>query len=153
MVAQAEAGDEEGRVLVGIEVGDQGPRFVGRAILAVNVDLRAVVRGNLDGQAAVARPLDGRQFRKGDALDRERKPRIAAITLAIGWSDEFSIGGGFKIGATVGFLVWFGVDFIQYGWTNLSNLTATIVDPLLEIIRSGFVGAVIGGVLGKMKEN
>jgi len=76
----------------------------------------------------------------------------ALVTLAIGWSGEFSIAGGFKIGATVGFLVWFGVDFIHYGWLNLSNLTATIADPALEIVRTGVVGAVIGGVLGKMKE-
>jgi len=77
----------------------------------------------------------------------------ALITLAIGWSDEASIVGGLKIGATVGFLVWLGVDFIHYGWFNLSNLTATIADPALEIVRTGIVGAVIGGVLGKMKDS
>jgi hypothetical protein len=44
------------------------------------------------------------------------------------------------------------VDFINYGVFNLSNLTVTIVDPLLEVVRTGIVGAVVGGVLGKMKE-
>ena len=76
----------------------------------------------------------------------------ALVTLAIGWSGESSIGGGFKIGATVGFLVWFGVDFVHYAYFNLSNLTATIADPALEIVRTGVGGAVIGAVLGKMTE-
>jgi hypothetical protein len=52
----------------------------------------------------------------------------------------------------VGFLVWFGVDFILYGIENVSNLTATIVDPLLEIIRTGIGGTVIAAVLGKIKD-
>ncbi len=77
----------------------------------------------------------------------------ALVTLAIGWSGESSIGGGAKIGATVGFLAWFGVDFVLYGVTNMSNLTVTIVDPLLEIVRTGVVGAVVGGVLAKMEDS
>jgi len=77
----------------------------------------------------------------------------ALVTLAIGWSGESSIAGGFKIGATVGFLVWFGVDFIFYGYFNLSNLTATIADPALEIVRTGIGGAVVGAVLGSMAES
>lgn len=77
----------------------------------------------------------------------------ALVTLAIGWSGESSIGGGFKIGATVGFLVWFGVDFLHYAHFNLSNLTATIADPALELVRTGIGGAVIGAVLGKTAES
>jgi hypothetical protein len=71
------------------------------------------------------------------------------VTLAVSWAGGSSVGEGFKLGATVGFLVWFGVDFIQYGVTNIGNLTATIVDPLLEIVRSGIGGAVIAVVLGR----
>ena len=63
------------------------------------------------------------------------------------------MAGGFKIGAIVGFLVWLGVDFIFYGSTNLSNLTATIADPVLEIIRTGIGGAAIGAVLGRSAES
>ncbi len=75
----------------------------------------------------------------------------ALVTLAVGSRAASStIGGGFKIGAIVGFLVWFGVDFIHYGITNVSNLTATIVDPLLETVRTGIVGAVIAAVLGRL---
>lgn len=74
----------------------------------------------------------------------------ALVTLAIESQDGPStILGGFKIGAIVGFLIWFGVDFIYYGYSNISNLTATIVDPLLEIVRTGIGGGVIVAVLGR----
>ena len=53
----------------------------------------------------------------------------------------------------MGFLVWFGVDFILYGSWNISNLTATIVDPLLEIVRTGTGGAAIAAVLGKKRDS
>ena len=74
----------------------------------------------------------------------------ALVTLAVGRrAGSSTIVDGFKIGAIVGFLVWLGVDFIDYGLTNISNLTATIADPLLEIVRTGIGGAVIAAVLGR----
>ena len=80
-------------------------------------------------------------------------PSLAAlVTLGVGsQAGGATIMNGFKVGAIVGFLVWFGVDFIHYGAFNLSNLTATIVDPLLKIVRTGIGGAVIALVLGKLK--
>ena len=50
----------------------------------------------------------------------------------------------------MGFLMWFGVDFIHYGIGNLPNLTATIADSLLEVIHAGIAGAVVAAVLGKI---
>ena len=74
----------------------------------------------------------------------------ALVTLAVGrQAGSSTIVDGLKIGAIVDFLVWFGVDFIHYGAFNISNLTATIVDPLLEIVRTGIGGAVIAVVLGR----
>jgi len=75
----------------------------------------------------------------------------ALVALGVGKGKQSSIGEGFKIGATVGFLVWFGVDFIRYGMSDVLDLTATIVDPLLEIVRSGIGGAVIAALLGKVE--
>ena len=60
-----------------------------------------------------------------------------------------AIGAGLRIGATVGFLMWVGVDFIFYGVMNLSNLTATMTDPLLELVHGGLAGAAIAAVAGK----
>ncbi len=75
----------------------------------------------------------------------------ALLTLAIGTrARSASIVEGLEIGAIVGFLLWFGVDFIHYGIGNVSNLTATIADSLLELIRAGISGAIITAVLGKI---
>jgi hypothetical protein len=72
------------------------------------------------------------------------------LTLAIGWARVASIAAGFRVGATVGFLMWFGVDFILYGINNVSNLTATIVDPLLELVHNGITGAIIVAVITRV---
>ena len=75
----------------------------------------------------------------------------ALLTLAIGTrAGSATIVEGLKIGAIVGFLMWFSVDFIHYGIGNVSNLTATIADSLLELIDAGISGAVIAAVLGKI---
>ena len=75
----------------------------------------------------------------------------ALVTLAIeSRAGTLTIGKGFSAGAIVGFLVWFGVDFIRYGLTNVPNLTRTIVDPLLEFVRSGVGGAIIAAVLARI---
>ncbi len=75
----------------------------------------------------------------------------ALLTLAIETrGGSVTIVDGLKIGAVVGFLLWFTVDFIFYGNFNMSNLTLTFVDPLLELIRAGISGAVIAAVFGKI---
>lgn len=76
----------------------------------------------------------------------------ALVTLAIGSRAGSShMGAGVKIGAVVGFLLWFTVDFILYGATNVTNLTRAVVDPLLELVRGGMAGGVIAVVLGKIR--
>jgi hypothetical protein len=75
----------------------------------------------------------------------------ALYTLAIGGrGDSPTVGAGLRIGAAVAFLVWAGTDFILYGVMNVSTLTATVVDPLLELVHGGIAGVVIAAVLGKM---
>ncbi len=75
----------------------------------------------------------------------------ALLTLAIGTrAASATIVDGLKIGAIVGFLMWFAVDLTLYAVWNVSNLTAAIADSLLELIRGGIGGAVIAGVLGKI---
>jgi len=76
----------------------------------------------------------------------------ALVTLAIGSrAGSSNKGAGVKTGAVVGFLLWFTADFIFYGIQNVSNLTRTVVDPLLELVRSGIAGGVIAVVLGKIR--
>ena len=62
---------------------------------------------------------------------------------------SFIVLAGLRIGATAGFLHWFGVDFLLYGLTNLSNLAATVAYALLSIIPYGRAGAVIVAVVGR----
>jgi hypothetical protein len=61
-----------------------------------------------------------------------------------------SMASGMKAGAIVGCLIWLCADFTLYGITNMSNLTLTIVDPAMEIVRGGILGAVLGMVLPKL---
>ncbi len=75
----------------------------------------------------------------------------ALITLAVmSRPGTSTIGGGVVSGLVVGLLVWFGVDFVLYGFTHLWTLTVVIVDPVLEAIRYGIAGAVIAFVLSKV---
>jgi len=75
----------------------------------------------------------------------------ALITFAIGNRvGSLSIGEGARIGAIVGFLLWFTADFVFYGTTNIANLTRTVVDPLLEIVHGGLGGVAIVAVLRRM---
>ncbi len=100
----------------------------------------------------------------GSATGVERDPQVvwavalgtlsyaALVTLGIGSGSRSSnVGAGVKVGAVVGFLLWFTVDFIFYGTSNVGNLTRTVVDPLLELVRGGIAGGVIAVVLGKIR--
>jgi hypothetical protein len=73
----------------------------------------------------------------------------ALVTTALGWNGSLSLSEGFKVGAIVGFLLWFGVDFLHYASLDRWNLTATIADPILELIRTGIGGALIAFVLAR----
>jgi Ca2+/Na+ antiporter len=101
----------------------------------------------------------------GSATGVTREPQLIWAlmlgTLAYGALVAFAIenragavtvGGGVMIGALVGFLLWATADFLLYGATNISNLTRTVVDPLLEIVRAGVAGGVIVAVVGKRRE-
>ena len=75
----------------------------------------------------------------------------ALVTPAIGSrAGSSTVGAGIKIGAVVGFLLWFTADFTFYGISNVGNLTSTVVDPLLELAPGAIAGGVIAAVLGKI---
>jgi hypothetical protein len=75
----------------------------------------------------------------------------ALIVYAMGnRAGSLSIVRGAKIGAIVGFFYGFSVDFVQYAFMNLSNLTATIVDSFLMLVHGAIAGIVIAAVLKKV---
>lgn len=76
----------------------------------------------------------------------------ALMTLAMGSrAGSPTMGTGIKIGAVVGFLVWFTADFMLYGMSNVLNLTSALVDPLLEVVPSAITGGAIAVVLRKLR--
>lgn len=76
----------------------------------------------------------------------------ALVTLAIGNRiGAPTVGAGIKVGAVVGFLVWFTADFMLYGISTVLNLTSALIDPLLEVVPSAIAGGVIAAVLRKLK--
>jgi hypothetical protein len=76
-------------------------------------------------------------------------PFAALVTLVIERGGSSTIGGGVKIGAMVGFLVWGGVALVHYADMTIFDLTATILDPLLASVEFGIGGGVIAAVLGR----
>ena len=76
-------------------------------------------------------------------------PAAALITLAIERGGSSTIGGGVKIGAIVGFLVWSGVDLAFYASTTIFDLTAICLDSLLASVHFAIGGGVIAAVLGR----
>ena len=74
----------------------------------------------------------------------------ALLVMVMDWAGVGSVGEGFKVSALVGLLFWGGVDFLFYGFMNLSNLTLTIVDPLVSAVFYGVIGAVIYMAVSKM---
>ena len=70
-----------------------------------------------------------------------------ALTLALETrGDSITAVDGLKVGAIVGFLIWFTVDLTFYGIQNVNNLTLAFVDPVLEAVRGGIAGTVIAAV-------
>lgn len=99
----------------------------------------------------------------GSATDVVREPRIlwAVAIAALAYAGlinyalkaqavSLNMVSGFKVGATVGFLLWLCADFTIYGITNMNSLTLTIVDPLAELVRGGLTGAALALLLPKL---
>lgn len=54
-----------------------------------------------------------------------------------------SAGEGFQFGACIGLFAGFGMALLWYATTELSDLTGTLVEAVLDIIFYGVIGAVI----------
>jgi hypothetical protein len=70
----------------------------------------------------------------------------AVLTLILGWTGVSSVGQGVKVGALAGLLFFLGIDLTLYATTNVQNLTATLVDPILSAMLFAVTGAVIVSV-------
>ena len=73
----------------------------------------------------------------------------AALTLILGWAGVKSIGQGATTAGIAGLLLFLGFDLTMYATSNTSNLTATLVDPILAAVLFALAGAAIAAVSGK----
>ncbi len=72
------------------------------------------------------------------------------VTVIFGrWASIKTFMGGVKGGAVIGLLMGLGIALIFYGTTTLGNITSTLADALITVIRYGIAGGVIGWVLGR----
>ncbi len=56
---------------------------------------------------------------------------------------------GLGTGAVIGLILGLAFNLTMFGTTNMMNLTATLVDPLVSMIMMGITGGVIGMMLGR----
>jgi len=60
-----------------------------------------------------------------------------------------SFGSGLTQGAIIGLILGLGFNLVMFGTTNIMNLTAALVDPLVFAVMMGLAGGVITLVMGK----
>ena len=76
----------------------------------------------------------------------------ALVTLAIERRPgSTSAATGARIGAIIGFLLWFTADVMLFGISNVGNLTSTLIDPWLELVPGAAAGAAVAVVFGRMR--
>ncbi|MEO7175281.1 MAG: hypothetical protein ABIV51_05515 [Saprospiraceae bacterium] len=55
-----------------------------------------------------------------------------------------SMMDGLTTGLWIGFLFGLGMDLTMYGTTNIANMTAALVDPIVMGVMGALTGAIIG---------
>ena len=69
------------------------------------------------------------------------------------WTNIKTYATGVSAGAVLGLLISLTYNLISYGSTNISTLTALVVDTLIMTLVSGVVGGVVGWFLGRNVED
>ena len=73
----------------------------------------------------------------------------AVVTLVLGqWAGVSTLAGGLRAGAILGGLLGIAIDFELFATMNTMNLQATLVDAVVQVVRFGITGGVVGYVLG-----
>ncbi len=65
------------------------------------------------------------------------------------WASISTFATGAKAGAVIGGLMALTFDMIMYGSTNISNLTAALVDVVVMAVTGAIVGGVVAWWLGR----
>lgn len=67
------------------------------------------------------------------------------------WANISTFGTGAQAGGVIGFLMSTAYGMINYGSTNIYNLTGVIVDIVATTIVSAIIGGIVAYVLGRGK--
>jgi hypothetical protein len=65
------------------------------------------------------------------------------------WASISTVKTGFIAGAVIGLLMGISMDFVMYATTNMANMTAVLVDPLIMAVMWGLGGAGVGWYFGR----
>lgn len=65
------------------------------------------------------------------------------------WANITSFSDGLKAGAILGLIIGLAFNLTMYGTTNIMNLTASLVDPIVSAVMMGITGGVVGIMLGR----
>ena len=60
-----------------------------------------------------------------------------------------TLATGAKAGALIGLLIGISYDFLNYGMTNLMNMTGAVADILMSAVMGAVTGAVVAWWLGR----
>lgn len=65
------------------------------------------------------------------------------------WANIKTLATGAKAGALIGLLIGISYDFLNYGMTNLMNMTGAVADILMSAVMGAVTGAVVAWWLGR----
>lgn len=70
----------------------------------------------------------------------------ALLTIVLTWASARDVVQGVKIAFVTGLLFFLGIDLTLYATTNIQNLKASLVDPIIGGFLFAFAGAAIMAV-------
>jgi hypothetical protein len=70
----------------------------------------------------------------------------ALLTIILLWASAANVMQGVKIAFVTGLLFFLGIDLTMYATTNIQNLKASLVDPVIGGFLFAFAGAAIMAV-------
>jgi hypothetical protein len=65
------------------------------------------------------------------------------------WANITTFAAGFQGGAIIGLIIGLAINLSMYGTSNMMNLTATLVDPIVSAVMMGITGGAVGVMLGR----
>ena len=65
------------------------------------------------------------------------------------WANITTFPDGFKAGGVIGLILGLAFNLTMFATTNIMNMTATLVDPIVSAVMMAITGGVVGIMLGR----